>query len=311
MNWEKKGLIFCPDNNFEWMKGQAKIPFAQKYDDQTVRIYFCSSDQFGQSHPTFIDADINAPENILFINPKPLLELGSLGTFDESGILPSWIIDHDEKKFMYYIGYNLQATVAYRLSIGLAISEDGGNTFYKYSQGPICERGKDEPFFNTAPCVMIDEDGWKMWYVSCTGWDIINGHPEPYYNIKYAVSEDGINWIKTNKVCIGYDEFTQAIGRPCVLKENGIYKMYYSHRNAHNYRIDRNRSYRIGYAESENGIDWVRMDDKVGIEKSETGWDSEMIEYCHLYQNKGKKFLLYNGNGFGKSGFGYAVLKNE
>ncbi len=166
-----------------------------------------------------------------------------------------------------------------------------------------------EPYWCAQPCVILDNGKWMMWYLSCTKWQVINGRTEPFYLVKYAESSDGILWRPTNHECLGYDEFTNAIGRPCVLTENGIYKMLYSYRSAKGYRTDQKQSYRLGYAESVNGINWVRKDEEVGINRSKRGWDAEMICYCHICEHKGRKYLLYNGNGFGRSGFGYAILE--
>jgi hypothetical protein len=33
-----------------------------------------------------------------------------------------------------------------------------------------------------------------------------------------------------------------------------------------------------------------------------------MIAYPYVYEYGGRKYMVYNGNGFGKSGFGFAVL---
>ena len=307
MKFTKKGLIFIPDDNYDWMVSHASIPVVDRVNTDILRIYFGTRDKQGRSLPAYIEVVADNPQKILYIHDKPVLCLGKLGTFDDNGIMPSWIVNHNGIKYLFYIGWNPQVTVSYRLSIGLAISEDGGKSFKKYSEGPICDRTIDEPYFNTAPCVLIEDGSWKMWYVSCTGWAIINGWPEPFYQVKYAESLDGIHWRKTGHVCIDYDNFANAIGRPCVFKENGVYKMFYSFRNAKDYRTDRRQSYRLGYAESINGINWVRKDNEVGIFRSESGWDSEMIEYCYLYEHKSKKYMFYNGNGFGKSGFGYAI----
>jgi hypothetical protein len=221
--------------------------------------------------------------------------------------MPSWIVNHQNKKYLYYIGWNVKVSVPYHLSIGLAVSEDKGRSFDKVSEGPLLDRAIDEPFFNTAPCVQCEEDIWRMWYVSCTGWETAAERPEPRYHVRYAESTDGIRWRKTNHVCIDYIGETDAIGRPCVYKQHGRYRMLYSYRDVWDYRTDRAQSYRLGYAESADGIAWIRRDAEAGIERSASGWDSEMMEYCYLYHYQDRSYLFYNGNGFGKTGIGYAV----
>jgi hypothetical protein len=308
MRWTKKGLIFVPDGTSDWMVSHAQIPFADKINDNILRIYFATRDKQGRSQPAFIEVEADSPENILYIHDRPILPFGKPGTFDDNGIMPFWIVNHQNLKYLYYVGWTPQVTTSYRLGIGLAISEDDGKTYHKYSEAPILDRSLDEPYFVMAPCLLLEEGIWKMWYSCVTHWETINGWPEPHYLIKYAESFDGVYWTKIGNVCIGYDEFTNAIGRPCVIKDSGIYKMFYSYRSAINYRKDPNQSYRLGYAESRDGIDWARKDQEIGIGKSESGWDSEMINYAHIYEHKGKKHMIYNGNGFGRTGFGYAVL---
>jgi predicted GH43/DUF377 family glycosyl hydrolase len=265
MKWEKKGLIFVPNNNFEWMKSHAAPPVCDFIDDKTIRIYFASRDNKGRSRPSFIEVDAEKPQEIKYIHNRPILELGKLGTFDDNGIMPSWIVNDKGKKWLYYIGWNPQKTVSYKLAIGIAVSRDGIE-FKKYSEGPICDRSIYEPYFNTAPCVIKEDGLWKMWYVSCFKWGIVNKWPEPYYDVKYTTSSDGINWKKTGITCIKTDnKFRDAVGKPCVYKENDIYKMIYSYRNAINYRTDPNKSYRLGYAESKDGVKWTIKDDEIGI----------------------------------------------
>lgn len=311
MKWTKKGLIFKTDCNFPWMVSHASIPVVGAAGKGNLGVFFAARDSQGRSRPTYIEVDGNDPTRVRYIHDRPILPLGALGTFDDSGIMPSWIVENQGTKYLYYIGWNPQVTVSYRLAIGLAISTDGGRTYQKYSDGPILDRDVSEPFFNTAPCVLLDGSTWRMWYVSCTGWKMINEWPEPLYHVKYAESKDGYHWSRTGQICIDYDDFTQAIGRPCVYVEDDRYRMLYSYRAATDYRSDLSQSYRLGYAESEDGLRWTRMDDLVGIERSQEGWDSEMIEYCYLYRGGGFTYLFYNGNGFGKSGFGYAVLDSE
>ena len=93
--------------------------------------------------------------------------------------------------------------------------------------------------------------------------------------------------------------------------EDGIYKMWYSYRGIADYRKNRDFSYRIGYAESRDGIEWTRMDEDVRIEVSDSGWDSEMVAFAYVYRHRRRKYMMYNGNGFGHSGIGRAVWAGE
>jgi hypothetical protein len=212
---------------------------------------------------------------------------------------------------LYYIGWNPQVTVSYRLAIGLAVSEDGGRTYRRYSAGPLLDRDRDKPFLNTAPCVVRDGEQWRMWYVSFTGWDEVHGHAEPMYNVKYAESDDGVHWRRTGIVCIDYDADAQAIGRPWVVRLEDRYGMWFSYRGLVDYRTDPRTSYRVGYAESSDGLQWERKPDPAGLDRSADGWDSVMLTYTSLLRVSGKMLYFYNGNGFGRAGFGYAVAEDS
>jgi hypothetical protein len=132
---------------------------------------------------------------------------------------------------------------------------------------------------------------------------MINNSPKHKYHIKYAESEDGINWYRDKVVAIDYaNDGEYAISRPSVIHDHECWRMWYSYRG---------QSYRIGYAESADGIHWKRLDSQVGIDVSTTGWDSEMIEYPFVFDHKGQRYMFYNGNGYGKTGFGLAVLANK
>lgn len=149
-----------------------------------------------------------------------------------------------------------------------------------------------------------------MWYLSALKWVIIDNKPEPVYHIKYAESRDGVNWDRLGIVCIDLKSPDEGgITRPCVIRENGIFRMWYCYRGIRDFRKNKAQSYRIGYAESEDGIRWDRMDEIVGIDVSPKGWDSVMLTYPYVYEHKGRKYMIYNGNRFGKSGFGYAILR--
>jgi len=298
MKWIKKGLIVIPQKNLWWMQNYAMVPFAEILKNDICKVYFSGRDKDNRSHIGYALADMNNSFKILEYSKEPVLTLGNLGCFDDNGVTPSWIVDHDGKKYLYYIGWNKGSTVRMGLITGLAISGNDGVTFNRYSKAPILERTDNEPYsILTGPCVLLDKGTWKMWYVSGIGW--VNSDL-PRYNIKYAESKDGIKWDRKGVVCIDLKTDENALARPCVLKEDGIYKMWYS------YKGD---NYRIGYAESKDGIKWERFDKQAGIDVSKSGHDSEMIEYAFVFSHKNIKYMLYNGNNYGKEGIGLAVLE--
>ena len=299
MNWIKTGLVIDPQPNLYWTFTHAMVPFAEKIEGDDYRIYFSGRDEQNRSLIGYAELNINAPSKVKRYSKEPVLGLGELGCFDDNGVTPSWIINHDDKKYLYYIGWNKGSTVRMHLVAGLATSTDGGKSFQRVLKVPILDRTNEEPYtLNTAPCVMLEDGLWKMWYVSGVIW---KDKDTPRYNIKYAESSDGINWIRNGVVCIDFkSDDENALARPCVIKEDGIYKMWFSYKE---------KSYRIGYAESEDGMSWERKDDEAGIDVSESGWDSEMIEYAFVFNHKDKKYMLYNGNDYGKNGIGLAIME--
>jgi len=306
--WNKVNLIYNVKGEYDWNKSHAQVPVADILTDR-IRIYYATRNVKGQSNVSFIEVDKENPEKILFENPKPLLELGNIGTFDDSGIMPSSIITIGSKKFLYYIGWTTRQTVPFQNAIGLAISEDEGLTFNKISEGPIISVNHIEPYFSGTGYVIQDNGIFKMWYLSCVKWELIDNRPEPIYNIKYAESSDGINWKQTGAVAIELNDDEGGLVSASVIKIDNIYKMWFGKRKKKDYRDNSANSYRIGYAESIDGINWLRKDDMAGIDISNSGWDSEMISYPYVFKNQNNLFILYNGNGFGKTGFGYGIWK--
>ena len=309
MKWEKKGLIFAPDHNYDWMVSHAQVPLVDRVDDNTLRIYFGTRDKHNRTVTTYIEVAAEDPSHVSYVHDQPVLGLGELGCFDDSGAMPSWIVDRGSLKYLYYTGWNTSTTVPYRNSIGLAVSRDGGQTFERAFKGPLLDRTQYEPHFCAVPCVLVEDGKWRMWYLSGVRWDVFNDKPEPRYHIKYAESDDGINWDRRGIVCIDFKSENEAgIVRPSVIKDGAVYRMWYSYRGLENYRTDKKNSYRIGYAESEDGIEWVRNDEYLSLDVSPSGWDSEMVAYPYMYADSTRKYMFYNGNGFGRSGLGYAVL---
>lgn len=302
---EKKGLIITEKDieNWDWAKSHASVPTVLEFDN-FYRLYFSPRNSLGQSIPVYVDLDLDFK---IIKYGSQIINLGEIGTFDDGGIMPCSVVRVEEQIYMYYVGWNPTISVPYRNSIGLCVSEDGGKTFKRIHKGPIVDRTIYEPFFTASPFVLKEDNIFKMWYASSTGFMKTENEYSPLYHIKYAESKDGITWVRKNISCIEPNYYGECTARPSVFFENNVYKMYYCYRGSLDYR-DGHDSYIIGYAESTNGIDWVRMDNLVGLDKSEEGWDSKMMSYPFYLNHNDKKYLFYNGNGFGKTGIGYAEI---
>ncbi|WP_455921243.1 hypothetical protein [Pseudomonas putida] len=301
MKWKKLGLCFSPTGENEWMQTHAAVPIAEHLHDDIFRVYFSSRDSTNRSFTGFVVIDLKHPTQPLEVSATPVLAPGAMGEFDDSGAMATWLAQKDETRYLYYIGWNLGRTVPFRNSIGIA-SSSNGNSFQRLFDGPIVDRSAVEPHFCASCCVLPDGAIWRMWYLSCTGWHTnAAGQPEHAYHIKYAESADGLSWQREGHVAIDYEsEDEYAISRPSVIRDVDGWKMWYSFRGD---------AYRIGYAESQDGRNWQRMDNRAGISVSENGWDSEMIEYPFVFDHGGERYMLYNGNDYGRSGFGLAVLE--
>ena len=301
MECEKKGRIFLPMGQHNWVNTHGMLPVADHIKDDIFRIYFSGRDEFNISRTGFIEIDIKNPSKILFLSEIPILDIGQLGCFDDNGVSPTFILTYEKKKYFYFMGWNKGSKVRAAEVSGLAISTDNGKTFERYSKAPIIDRTNNEPYtILVISCIIIENGIWRMWYDSADYW--IN-EELPKYNIKYAESIDGINWKREGIVSVDYKyEGESRVSRASILKDDGLYKMWYC------YAIG-SGGYKMGYAESIDGYNFSRMDDKVGIELSKEGWDSEMICYPYVFKHDGEIYMLYCGNGYGREGFGLAIIR--
>lgn len=315
--WEKLGKVFDPREltTDSWMKEFAQSPSVLIEDDY-VRVFFCSRPAPGRdgqylSYIAYVDLDRGNLRNVLRVCSQPTLTLGRHGTFDEFGTYPVSVIRNGDEIRAYYAGWTRCESVPFNAAIGLATSRDGGETFQRLGEGPILSYSPDEPFLLGSPRIRRFEGAWQLWYVAGKEWRMTNGKPEPIYKIRMATSDNGIDWVK-----LGRDLITDKLGEhecqacPDVSYRNGRYHMFFSYRDIQNYK-DRKGGYRIGYASSPDMANWARDDEQIDMGLSETGWDSEMVNYPHVFELDGRTHMLYQGNGMGRDGFGLAVLASE
>lgn len=305
MQWTKIGKIFCAnsENNLMISGGRAPVPLHLNGD--LYRIYFGAYDADGRGRIFSLSIDLENPKKIRDLQTSPHVDIGDTGYFDDNGIIPSDVLMVNEEIYLYTIGFSVKNKLIFDAASGLAISKDGGKSFNKF-RGPVIDRSVEDPCFAASPTVLKEIDAWHMWYVSCDYWlPQANGYRH-YYNIKHRQSLDGIHWNSPVTTCIDYgNEHEYAISRPSVIKHGNKYRMWYSFRAQPG--ID---TYRIGYAESDDGLKWQRLDHLAGIDVSSEGWDSEMLCYPRVFEHSGRLYMLYNGNGYGKTGFGLAVMED-
>lgn len=302
-NWNKKGLIFSPNKQVDWMSSHCQLPLASKIDDSRFKIYFASRNKNQVSQIGWVEIDINDPEKVLDYSKTPVLTNGDLGHFDEHGVFPASILDIGEKKYMYYVGWvrGFESPMFYA-SIGLAISEDNGETFQKVFKSPILSRSEFDPCMVTSPNVIKVGNEYLMSYVSGINWyRKHDNNLQSKYHIKLATSKDGIKWERNGKILIDFKNKEETnIARPSVIFEQGIYHMWFSY-------IEKNSKYKMGYATSKDFIQWDRKDHLSGISLSNSGFDSAMTCYPCVFKSKSTYYMVYNGNNFGKDGIGLAT----
>lgn len=230
------------------------------------------------------------------------MDTGAAGCFDDNGVILGDVIPIENKLYLYYVGFQHVQKVKFFAFSGLAVSQDQGESFQRYSETPILDRTPTGRYGRCIHTVLYEQGIFKCWYAVINDWKIIGGVPYPVYNIWYTESKDGIHFPQEDTVlCVDVRGSEYRIGRPKVYRTDSGYEMFYT-------RDLVTKEYLAGYAVSEDGIHWDRKDEEAGLFKSSEGWDSEMACYPVKYQAQNRTYLFYNGNGMGKTGVGYAEL---
>jgi hypothetical protein len=297
MGWCKRGLIYVPGGEQPWLVSHASVPFAEPLAGGLHRIWFSPRDAQNRSHVTWLIMDLCNPGYVLEMGQAPVLGCGPPGAFDDCGAMMSWITGAEDRRRLYYIGWNTRGTVPFHVSIGLAKESPNG---WRRLDGPVLDRGVDDPWFCSNPCVLSDGDTLRMWYLAGLGWSELGGGYSPSYDIAHARSTDGVTWFDRGRTVLPLEGDEFAIARPSVLRVDGVWIMWFCART-------RTTSYRLGAACSADGLTWTRSPELARLDPSPDGWDSEMIAYPHVFEHAGTRWMLYCGNGFGRSGMGLAV----
>lgn len=319
--WIKRGLVFNPatiKDRPDWMESFAQAPNVVVFDN-FVRVFFCcrpKPDDKGMfvSRTAFVDLDRKDLKNIVRISDEPVMPLGGLGDFDEFGTYPVSVLRNGGENDILacYGGWTRCESVPFDVALGMARSRDGGVTFEKFGKGPMVSYSPDEPFVVTSPKLRKYNDKWFLYYTAGRKWFMDQGRAEIIYKLRMATSDDGLNWVKENRDIV-VDKLIEDEAQACpdVIYKNGRYHMFFCYRAATDFRVNKDRSYRIGYASSGDLLHWERDDTKAGIDISESGWDSLMVAYPTVFELDDKIYMLYLGNDVGRDGFGLAELQGD
>ncbi len=321
LNWKKLGKIF--DATMLMSENPLSAAYAQSPQalllEDRIRIYFSTrlkepdTNKF-LSHVAFIDFSKDL-EKVLEKNTNPVIPLGSLGCFDEHGIFPFSPFSDRGSMSAYTCGWSRRVSVSVETATGLSTSHDNGLTFEKMGAGPVFANDMQEPCLVGDSFVRYFNGTYHMWYMFGERWvkETETSAPDRVYKIGHAVSQDGINWLRDHKQIITdklHDNECQAL--PSVVYFNDLYHMVFCYRDVFGFRTDPEKAYRIGYATSQDCKTWKRNDEELGLSVGKkNAWDDGMMCYPHLKVVDGKLILLYNGNTFGKEGFGVAVLEHD
>lgn len=316
--WNKLGQVFDPSQHRStdrpWLDEYAQAPATLIFED-FVRVYFSCRPPLGEdgqfvSYTAYVDLDRKNLFNIVNLAYKPILTLGKKGCFDEFGTYPASVIRVGDELRCYYAGWTRCVSVPFNVGIGIAKSTDDGKTFERSGDGPILPYTVEEPYTISGPKIRKFNDKYYLFYVAGNAWMKIDGRSEISHRIRVAVSDDGLNWTRQNKDIIPnfWDEH-ESQASPDVFYANGKYHMFFCGWVPKNFRETKAR--KIGYASSDDLINWTRDDSKAGIEVSDDAeaFDNEMVAYPHVFELDGKTYMLYLGNSVGRHGFGIAELE--
>jgi hypothetical protein len=302
--WRPLGRVFSPSGDAPWSVSHAANPTALARGGEQVRIFYSTRDAANRSSAAAIDIALDGDRfGVQGVPRGPLLTPGARGCFDADGVTVSSVIDHDGRLYAFYLGWTVLTHVPFTNFIGLAVSDDGGESFQRHGSVPVVGRSAENPLTVGYPLVLRDGAAWRMWFGSHISWG--EQGLEMLHVIKEARSSDLVRWTPSGAVAVDVagpsDPSEFAISRPSVLREpDNSLSMWYARRRPH---------YELGFARSSDGVRWERRDQDLRFVGKPEAWEDRERTYPFVFDHGGHRYMLYNGNGYGREGFGIAVLE--
>jgi len=301
--WTKLGRLYAPPEQGRHPKlaTHAANPLPVHLEGDVYRVFYSGRDAHKHSSVGAVDIDI-VRRTVVRDHYEPFFLHGLAGSFYADGVSIGNCYRAGSRRFMLFMGWQAPAGGQWRGDIGgLEVLPD----LHLALAGERPWLGADvtDPISLSYPWVSERPGGgYDMWYGSTRSWDAGNG--EMVHVLNHASSQDGLAWTRHGLAVPFEIGRAQAFSRPTVARaDDGRLQMWFS------YRSGSGETYRIGYAEND-GSGWRLALEDAGIGVSVDGWDADMIEYPFVFDHAGQRYLLYNGNGYGRTGFGLAVLEH-
>jgi hypothetical protein len=301
VRWKRLGLVFSAADLPLWAATSALQPTPWRTGDGRLRVFAGFRDSDGRSRVGFVDLDEDDPRRVQQVSAVPALDLGEAGAFDQDGVVPCAVIADGAALRLYYAGYR-RGDNAVRFTVfgGAAVSDDGGKSFRRVSPEPVLGPAPEARLFRVVHSLAPIPGGWRVYYGAGSEFRAGTAKTLPVYDIRYVDSPDGLSFPSTGTVCITPAGEEHRVGRPYVIAAPGGYLMFYG-------AGSERHPYRLRCAESADGRRWTDRTETLGLEPADTGWDSEMMAYPAYVTTERISYLLYNGNAYGRDGFGCAV----
>jgi pimeloyl-ACP methyl ester carboxylesterase len=241
------------------------------YKKAAQAILICFIALFSSSNIYAISTFVKYPQN-------PLL----------TGDDPSVLYKDGMYKMWYVVNYGQGWRINY------AYSQDGINNWI-VPQQTVIPIGSPDGFEmdNANPNVIFNRDLniYQMWYTSIGyNW---SGGPDRF-RLRYATSQDGTNWTKYNGYVLEGTTSAWDTGGPArgvsVLYANGSYKMWYAAADVGF------GNWKIGYAASNDGVNWVKGNNGQPIIYPTTSWELNSTEYPNVIINNGTYEMFYGSS---------------
>lgn len=298
------GVVFGPDllPPHPQLASHASNPTPLHLGGAEYRVFYASRDEQNRSSLSFFDLDVDARE-VTNIGQEPLFSFGGTGTFFSHGVTPGSIYEADGHLWLSFMGWQIPRQGEHWCGeLGLLkLDKEKLKTSLHSGQPLLGRREWDTLSLSYPGVVRLDSGSYLMVFGSTVTWDA--GNDEMLHVLRAAGSPGGFNWHPIGHPHPHSLGTAQAFSGPNLLSRGeGIYDVYFSYRGAPPSK------YRIGCSrfDSKNSS-WQRLPDPVisGLDPHSIG--VEMQAYPSVFRHDGRTLMLFNGDGYGRTGVGLAV----